>query len=71
MNEAMYDADLVVLTADKNMKFAMQGLLNRPEALGIRSITPVFISIRKAIQVVYFVLMHSFNPFICPRYCHV
>lgn len=31
--------DLVVLVADKNMQFALQGALSRPEALGIRPIT--------------------------------
>ena len=30
--------DLVVLVADKNMEFAVKGLLGRPEALGIRKI---------------------------------
>ena len=31
--------DLVVLVADKDMEHALRGLLNRPEALGIRPIT--------------------------------
>jgi len=42
MTESVYDHDLVVLTADKNMKFALQGLLNRSEALQIRPITVLF-----------------------------
>lgn len=42
MNESAYASDLVVLAADKNMKFAIQGLLNRPEALGIRPVSSVF-----------------------------
>jgi hypothetical protein len=33
-----YESDLVVLTADKDMKFTLQGLINRPEALGIRPV---------------------------------
>lgn len=31
--------DLVVLAADKDMEFALKGLLGRPEAVGIRSIS--------------------------------
>jgi len=31
--------DLVLLTADKNIEYAMRGLLTRPEALGIRAIS--------------------------------
>lgn len=42
MNEGDFESDLVVLSADKNMKFAIQGLLNRPEALGIRPVTVMF-----------------------------
>ncbi len=34
--------DLVVLVADKNMQFALQGVLARPQALGIRPVTYVF-----------------------------
>jgi len=30
--------DLVVMAADKNAQFALQGVLNRPEAMGIRRI---------------------------------
>ena len=30
--------DLVVMVADKNAQFAIQGVLNRPEAMGIRRI---------------------------------
>lgn len=39
MRMAGYESDLVVLTADKNMQFAIKGLLNRPQALGIRPIS--------------------------------
>jgi len=39
MSDRTIESDLVVLTADKNMKFAIQGLLNRPESLGIRPVT--------------------------------
>jgi hypothetical protein len=42
MNAGAYESDLVVLTADKNMKFAIEGLLNRPQVLGIRPMAPVF-----------------------------
>ena len=42
MKEGAYESDLVVLTADKNMKFAFAGLLNRPQALAIRPISAVF-----------------------------
>jgi hypothetical protein len=42
MTQGAYERDLVVLTADKNMKFALQGLLNRSEALQIRPIKAVF-----------------------------
>ncbi len=42
MNACTYESDLVVLTADKNMNFAMEGLLNRPQALGIRPVVPAF-----------------------------
>ena len=34
--------DLVVLVADKNMQFALQGALERPAALGIRPLTYEF-----------------------------
>lgn len=34
--------DLVVLVADKNMQFALQGALARPQALGIRPLTYAF-----------------------------
>lgn len=34
--------DLVVLVADKNMQFALQGVLKRPQALGIRRVTHQF-----------------------------
>ena len=34
--------DLVVLVADKNMRFALQGALARPQALGIRPLTHAF-----------------------------
>ena len=30
--------DLVVLAADKDMEYALKGLLSRPQALGIRKI---------------------------------
>lgn len=42
MNACAYKSDLVVLTADKNMRFALEGLLNRPQALAVRSISAVF-----------------------------
>jgi hypothetical protein len=42
MIECAYESDLVVLTADKNMKFAIEGLLNRPQALAVRPISAVF-----------------------------
>ncbi len=44
MNECAcaYESDLVVLTADKNMKFAMEGLLSRPQALALRPLSAVF-----------------------------
>src|SRR4051794_18919350 len=31
--------DLALLVADKNMDFAMRGILGRPESLGIRAVT--------------------------------
>src|ERR1035438_7452055 len=31
--------DLALLVADKNMDFAMRGILSRPKALGIRSVS--------------------------------
>lgn len=34
--------DLTVLVSDKNMEFAMRGLLSRPRSLGIRPISFVF-----------------------------
>jgi hypothetical protein len=37
-------ADLVVLVADKDIEYALRGLLRRPEALGIRRIATDFIS---------------------------
>ena len=42
MIECAFESDLVVLTADKNMKFAIEGLLNRPQALAVRPISAVF-----------------------------
>lgn len=38
MTDYSMQSDLVVLTADKNMKYAVEGLLNRPEALKIRPV---------------------------------
>lgn len=36
--------DLVILAADKDLEFALKGLLNRPEAIGIRAIsTDIFV----------------------------
>lgn len=34
--------DLVVLVADKNMQFALQGALDRPQALGVRALSYEF-----------------------------
>lgn len=34
--------DLVVLVADKNMEFAIRGILSRFQAIGIREVSPVF-----------------------------
>ena len=34
--------DLVVLVADKNMQFALRGVLERPQALGIRPVSYEF-----------------------------
>lgn len=42
MKEEARPSDLVVLTADKNMKFAMEGLLSRPQALAVRPLSPVY-----------------------------
>ncbi|WP_419659868.1 hypothetical protein Dvar_01990 [Desulfosarcina variabilis str. Montpellier] len=42
MNPCAYESDLAVLTADKNMKFALEGLLSRPQALAVRPISAVF-----------------------------
>jgi hypothetical protein len=42
MNACAYESDLVVLTADKNMKFAIEGLLSRSQALATRPISTVF-----------------------------
>lgn len=42
MNEYGYEKDLVILTADKNMKFALEGLLCRPKALSIHPVSAVF-----------------------------
>jgi hypothetical protein len=42
MSVCAYESDLVVLTADKNMKFALQGLLARPQDLGIHQVAAVF-----------------------------
>lgn len=37
-----FPKDLVVLVADKNMEFAVRGILGRFQAIGIREISPVF-----------------------------
>ncbi len=42
MNECAEESDLVVLTADKNMKFAIEGLLNRAQSLAVRPISAVY-----------------------------
>lgn len=42
MSNRAVESDLVVLTADKNMKFAIQGLLNRPKAIGMRTVKSAF-----------------------------
>lgn len=31
--------DLIILVADRNMEFAVRGMMERPEALGIRQVT--------------------------------
>lgn len=41
MNGESRQWDLLVLTADKNTQFALEGLLSRPEVLGIRPIARV------------------------------
>ena len=40
MTEINYRKDLIVLVADRNMKYAVSGLLSRPKAIGIREIIP-------------------------------
>lgn len=42
MNEVIYESDLVVLSADRNMMSAMESLLQRSQALSIRPITTSF-----------------------------
>jgi hypothetical protein len=42
MNQDATVSDLVVLTADKNMRFMLEGLLSRPKALSIRPVIAVF-----------------------------
>ncbi len=37
-NQSIDQRDLVLLVADKDMEFAIRGMLSRPDALGIRSI---------------------------------
>lgn len=41
MTAGQYPQDLVVLVADKNMEFAIKGILGRAQALGIREAIPV------------------------------
>lgn len=48
MNGKNFAQDLVILTADKNTQFALDGLLARPKDLGIRPITKtIFIHYRR------------------------
>jgi len=42
MKDDAYASDLVLLTADKNTMFAVEGLLNRPRAVGIQPVKAVF-----------------------------
>jgi hypothetical protein len=42
MSKPVFQSDLVILTADKNMKFAIEGLLKRPKDLNIRPVTTAF-----------------------------
>ncbi len=42
MSASAAASDLVILAADKNIKFAVEGLLNRPQAMGMRAVTAVF-----------------------------
>lgn len=42
MNSNDFESDLVVLTADKNMKFAVEGVISRYQALAIRPISAAF-----------------------------
>jgi hypothetical protein len=42
MNECTYESDLVVLTADRNMQFTIEGLLKRTQAFAMRTISSVF-----------------------------
>lgn len=42
MTNSVFAHDLVVLVADKNMEFAVKGILTRVEALGIREVTATF-----------------------------
>jgi len=39
MNAAAAMRDLIAIVADKDMEFSLKGLLSRPKALGIRSVT--------------------------------
>jgi hypothetical protein len=39
MSKTGFESDLIVLTADKNMQIAVESLLKRPKALGIRPIS--------------------------------
>jgi len=42
MTDFAFESDLLVLTADKNMQFAVKGLLDRPKDMGIRPIRAVY-----------------------------
>ena len=64
-----WDADLVVLVADGNMYSAMQGLLSRPESLGIRSVRfNIFVHVER--DPGCFLRGHDFLRPMANRYAH-
>lgn len=42
MTNRQFPYDLVILVADKNMEFAVKGILDRSKAIKIREVTPLF-----------------------------
>ncbi len=69
MMGGQYPHDLVVLVADKNMEFAVKGILGRTQALGIRELMPV-VHVHPEKDPGCLLRGHEFLSLFCNQYAH-